>query len=726
MDGLRRHGLRMITGLVLALPFIMHAAGVIDWGVLRTLEYFAYDTRLKLTLPGIKDRRIVIVDVDEKSLAVEGRWPWPRDRMARLVNALFDEYDVAVLGFDMVFAEQERHAAFDNLEKMLRADGQTSLADRVASLTPRTDEQFARSLQGRPVALGYYFSGNSNTAGQLPEPYLPAVIADTMQIPVPRAAGYGANLPVLQQAAPRAGFFDNPLSDEDGVFRRAPTLQTYEDAVYESLSVAVTQLYLGQPLSIGENNEQLHIGSRKVPVDGDMAMLVPYRGEQGSFPYVSASDVLNQSVPDRGILKDAIVLVGTTAPGLYDLRNTPVQKVYPGVEIHANLISGILDSRFIHRPSYLAGAELVALSLLAVAMAVALPLLGAVGGAFLGVGALVLMVGVNLYLWIEQALVMSIAPTVLMILSLFLFNVAYGFITESRNRRALARRFGQYVPPELVEEMSANPAQYSMRGDRREMSVLFSDVRGFSNLAENMDPEQLSALMNELLTALTRVIHEQRGTIDKYMGDAVMAFWGAPLADPHHASGAVTAALKMVEAVEQVQEDFVQRGWPAIKMGVGVNSGPMNVGDMGSEFRMAYTVIGDAVNLGSRLEGLTRTYGVDVVVSEYTVRAAPEFVYRLLDQVRVKGRDTPLDIYEPIGPAAEITERTRNEAEAFDRGLALYRAREWPRAAAEFEDLVRDFGDSALYRMYLDRIQHFMSEPPPNDWDGVYDFKSKY
>lgn len=717
----------MLIGVLVAVPFIMHAAGVIDSGVLRTLEYFAYDTRLKLTVPGTVDERIVIVDVDEKSLKSEGRWPWPRNRMAKLVNLLFDEYNVAVLGFDMVFAEPERHAAIENLESTLRSRGRVDLAEEIASLIPRGDEQFAASLRERPAALGYYFSGSSNTSGRLPEPYLPAVIAETMNVPAPRAAGYGANLPELQEAAARGGFFDNPLSDEDGVFRRAPTLQYFEGGLYESLSLAVAQLYLEQPLSIGDNNEWLYIGNQAIPVDGELAALVPYRGGQGSFPYVSASDVLHRTVSGRGRadLEGAIVLVGTTAPGLYDLRNTPVEKVYPGVEIHANLISGLLDNRFLQRPSYTAGGELVGLSVLALLLAVALPLLGAIGGAVLAVSLLITTIGVNLYVWTAHALVISVAPAVLMILSVFLFNVAYGFIVESRNRRALARRFGQYVPPELVEEMSNDPSQYSMKGDRREMSVLFSDVRGFSQLAESMAPEQLSSLMNELLTALTRVIHDQRGTIDKYMGDAVMAFWGAPLRDPQHATSAVTAALKMVDAIAGVNEDFQQRGWPAIRMGVGINSGSMNVGDMGSEFRMAYTVMGDAVNLGSRLEGLTRVYGVNIVVSEYTARAAPGFVYRYLDRVRVKGRDTPLDIHEPLGTESGVPDPVRREVDAFDHALSLYRQRRWLESETAFQALIDEYGGDTLYHMYLERIRHFRVEPPPDAWDGVFDFKIK-
>lgn len=725
MDALRRHWLRIVISLALASPFVMNAAGILDWGVLRTLEYFAYDVRLRLTLPRTIDPRVVIVDVDEKSLAAEGRWPWPRDRLAKLVDLLFAHYKIAILGFDMVFAEGEHHAAVDELEKVLRANGQGKTADRIASLMPRTDEQFAESLAGRPAVLGYYFSGNTNTVGELPEPYLPSVIAESMHVPAPHATGYGANLPILEDAVGRAGFFDNPLSDEDGVFRRAPMLQSFKGDLYESLSLAMAELYLGQPLAIGENNEWLYVGDHGIPVDGEMAALVPYRGEQGSFPYVSASDVLSLSVPDPSVLKGAIVLVGTTAPGLYDLRSTPVQKVYAGVEVHANLISGILDGRFLHRPAYTAGGELLALSALAIVLAVALPLLGAVWGAVLAVGALVLAVGINLYLWSEYSLVLTVAPVILMIFSLFLFNVAYGFITESRSRRALARRFGQYVPPELVEEMSDDPEEYSMKGERRQMSVLFSDVRGFSNLAENMDPKQLSELMNELLTVLTRIIHEQRGTIDKYMGDAVMAFWGAPLTDARHASGAVSAALKMVQAVAGVTEEFRGRGWPEIRMGIGVNSGPMNVGDMGSEFRMAYTVMGDAVNLGSRLEGLTRVYGVDVIVSEYTAQAAPEFAYRLLDRVRVKGRDTPLDIYEPLGMQAELTEEVGRELEAYNRGLALYRDRKWVEAGVEFEALLERSGDEELYQIYMARIRHFSNEPPPAAWDGVFDFKTK-
>ena len=622
MNIFKHYGTRIFISLVLSVPFLLQVAGTIDWRFFRTMESYAYDTRLKLALPNTVDPRIVIVDVDEKSLAVEGRWPWSRDKMATLVNNLFESYQISAVGFDMVFAEREEHEVFEELAERARHHGDLELAEEIALMNPQTDLKFARALEDRKVTLGYYFSGNGNTAGKLPEAYLPGIIAQEMDIPAYQTNGYGANLEMFQNATKSGGFFDNPLSDEDGVFRRAPMLQTYQGDIFESLSLSLVQSHLNQPLSIGDKNEWLYIGDHAIPVDGSMAALVPYRGLQGSFPYVSATDVLSGGVQDASVLRDAIILVGTTAPGLYDLRSTPVQKVYAGVEIHANIISGILDNRFLSRPSYTAAAELIALALIALLLAIILPMLGAVGSTLLGVGALTMIVASNVYLWSYKSVVVSVAPALLLVMALYLFNMVYGFIMESKSRRALTRRFGQYVPPELVKEMSANPEQYSMSGERREMTVLFSDVRGFSNLSENMDPAQLSELMNELLTALTRVIYNHRGTVDKYMGDAVMAFWGAPLNDPDHASGAVAAALNMTEAIEKAQQRFMEKGWPEIRMGIGINTGPMNVGDMGSEYRMAYTVMGDAVNVGSRLEGLTRIYGVNVIVSESTKAAA--------------------------------------------------------------------------------------------------------
>jgi len=281
------------------------------------------------------------------------------------------------------------------------------------------------------------------------------------------------------------------------------------------------------------------------------------------------------------------------------------------------------------------------------------------------------------------------------------------------------------VPPELVDEMAQNPEAISLEGESREMTVLFSDVRGFTTISEGLDPKQLTQLMNAFLTPMTEVIHHNRGTIDKYMGDAIMAFWGAPLKDHEHAKHALTAAMQMIGALEKLQKDFAIKGWPAINIGVGLNSGLMTVGNMGSSFRMAYTVMGDTVNLGSRLEGLTKNYGVQIIVSEFTKAQVPEFAYRELDVVRVKGKDKPVIIYEPLGLAENIDKPTKDALKLYREALKLYRNQNWDLAEIQFVNLQKLEPTPYLYQMYIERIGFFRHTPPASDWDGVFNFETK-
>lgn len=736
-EALRRHGPPMTLGLLVVAVFVLHLTGPLRMGLVDRLEALSYDARLRLTLPGGVDPRIVIVDVDERSLATEGHWPWPRDRLADLVNQLFERYRIAVLAFDMVFAERDAGLDVRRLAQRLPPAQARELA-RLAPLWDR-DRLFAESLRGRPVVLGYYFNTNPDLAaasGALPEPVFPPGSFGDRPAGFIQAAGYGANLPVLQRAARAAGFFSNPTPDPDGVFRRAALLQAYQGAVYETLALAVARVYLGEPLrvvfaqglGVGRHYhglEELALGDRRIPVDGDVAALIPYRGPQGSFPYVSAADVLAGTVPPEVRMEGAIVLVGTTAPGLMDLRATPVQNVYPGVEIHANLLAGILDNRFLHRPAYLLGGELVMLLAIGLLLAVALPLLSPALGSLLAAGTLALVVAVNLWVWQGAGFVLPLASPVLLVLGLYALNMSYGYFVEQRRKRQLGGLFGQYVPPELVEEMSRDPRRYSLRGERRTLTVLFSDVRGFTTLSEGLSPEALSELMSAFLTPMTRIIHQHRGTIDKYMGDAIMAFWGAPVQDPDHARHALQAALAMTGALEGLREQFARRGWPPVDIGIGLNTGEMSVGNMGSEFRMAYTVLGDAVNLGSRLEGLTKQYGVRIIASEFTAKRVPDYLFRELDRVRVKGKDRPVVIYEPLGPREAVDGAVRDELELYRHGLQAYRRRAWDEAELQFLNLSRAHPGRRLYTLYLERIQAYRGDPPPEDWDGVHSFATK-
>jgi len=308
---------------------------------------------------------------------------------------------------------------------------------------------------------------------------------------------------------------------------------------------------------------------------------------------------------------------------------------------------------------------------------------------------------------------------------MFLLNMSYGYFVESRGKRQLAGLFGHYVPPELVDEMSEHPESYSLEGESREMTVLFTDVRGFTTISEGLEPKELTQLMNGFLTPMTEIIHNHRGTIDKYMGDAIMCFWGAPLHDPEHARHALEAGMTMIEKLHQLEDEFKARGWPEIKIGVGLNTGLMSVGNMGSEFRMAYTVLGDAVNLGSRLEGLTKGYGVEVIVNETTREQVPEYAYRELDRVRVKGKDKPVTIYEPIGLERHLNSDEADELKLYRRALRLYRGQEWDLAEIQFLNLQNRAPERVLYRLYAERVAHFREVPPGENWDGVFTHETK-
>ena len=735
---LSRHWVRALVSLLILSFFLVHTLKWHEWELINRFDNIAYDLRLRLTMPNTPDDRIVIVEVDEKSLAAEGRWPWPRDKVARLVDQLVDHYGVTLVAFDVVFAEPEEASALvllDELEGVAVND--PVLQRRYEQLRPRFDHDHAlvESLDGRNVILGAFFtgessSGGSQTVGELPRPLFPRGSFTGRSIPFVSASGYAANLAEFQAKASATGHL-MALPDIDGLIRRVAMIYEYDGNYYESLSMAVVRNVLGvesvapgypdvsRPGSDYSGLEWLEIGEARVPVDARVSALVPFRGRKGSFPYVSATDVIAGTAPPA-VLEGRIALVGATAAGLLDLRATPVQADYPGVEIHANLIVGILDGTVKENPAYALGAEFLLALVSGLLMALLLPVLSPIWAGAMTLVLLGGVVAVNMLVWHYGNFVFPLAASVLMILALFLFNMWYAYFFEARGKRQLAGLFGEYVPPELVEEMSQHPDSFTLESQSRELTVLFSDVRDFTSISEGLGAAELSELMNEYLTAMTRVIYDHRGTVDKYIGDAIMAFWGAPVHDHDHARNGLFAALRMVARVRVLSKQFRERGWPELRIGIGINTGDMNVGNMGSRYRRAYTVIGDGVNLGSRLEGLTKNYGVSIIVSRETRDAVPELGYRELDRVRVKGRNKPVSIYEPLGPRDALEDKVCDELEFYREAVKLYRAQNWELAELQFVNLAKRSPRRALYKLYIERINHFRESPPPADWDGVY------
>lgn len=737
--------IRLALSAIILLVLLVDTSGIYKYPFLKQLENWTYDARLNFNRLDTIDDRVVIVDIDENSLAEVGRWPWGRDKLATMVVNLFDHYQVNTVGFDIVFAEKDKSSGLEMFEQLANGelkDDQNYLR-ALERIRPslRHDDIFANSLVGRNLVLGYYFKaslqeGETGTTGLLP-PALTRMDAQwSERLPINKALGFGGNLEILQASAKSGGYFDNPFVDSDGVFRRVPLVQSYQGYLFASLALATAQAYLDAPgieLSVETEGakggkeyyalETINLKDIRIPVDANGAVFVPYRGLQGSFPYIPAHQVLSRTT-DPALLKDKIVLVGTSAPGLLDLRSTPVQNIYPGVEVHANIISGILDQRIKHKPAWTVGYEFVLLIVVALSMAILLPMVSPVMAAAATAGISILVMLGTFFAW-NNNLILPLASPMLLVVLMFMWHMTYGFFIESRGKRQLANLFGHYIPPELVDEMSESPEEFSLDGENREMTVLFSDVRGFTTISEGMDPKQLTQLMNALLTPMTRVIHKNRGTIDKYMGDAIMSFWGAPMADSEHARHALYAAMEMIDELKIMQKDFQERGWPEVNIGIGLNTGDMNVGNMGSEFRMAYTVLGDAVNLGSRLEGLTKEYGVNIIVSESTKNAIPEFVFRELDLVRVKGKNEPVAIFEPVGHKNDLPKEITSEITTFKKALMGFRAQSWDKAELDFFNLNRSYPERMLYEVYLKRIAVYRKEPPGDDWDGVFTHLSK-
>jgi adenylate cyclase len=406
-----------------------------------------------------------------------------------------------------------------------------------------------------------------------------------------------------------------------------------------------------------------------------------------------------------------------------DLRPTPLAPDYPGVEIHANLISGMLNGDVKSVPPNANAVEalvMVAVGLFFVfAIPYRRPLINWLGVTLV----MAAVVGSNLWLWTKHNEAIPLAATLAMLVVLFGWNMVAGFMREERKIRQVSAMFGEYVPPQRVAQMVESGERYSMAGESRELTVLFCDVREFTALSENLPPRDLSAMMNAYLTPMTSVIHHYRGTVDKYIGDSIMAFWGAPLPNENHARDGVDTALTMQEKIPALTKEFRNRGWPELVIGIGINSGTMNVGDMGSEFRKAYTVLGDAVNLASRLEGLTKEYGVPVIIGEDTRRAIPEMICRELDRVRVKGRVNAVTIYQPLGRA--LASELASELGEWDKALAKYRERKFAEADIVFAALAAAHPAQKLYTIYRARCAVFCIEPPAPDWDGETTFAVK-
>lgn len=701
--------------------------------ILQRIEYLLYDLRFNMLLPLTKressDTSIVIVDIDERSLITEGRFPWSRHKIAKLVDKL-GQAGAVVIAFDVVFSEKQINPV-DEMSLLLQRDMRRELdsLDRIYQQVD-ADVALAKSLENYDTVLGFFFQDNqAYQNGLLPQPIHTLSPKWQGKLVVTQRPGYTANVETLQQAASGGGFV-TMFPDFDGIVRRSPLVIRHQNQLYPSLALSAAMRYLFveniQPevAELGDvlTMTQLSLSEYPAPTDPRGFVTVPYQGRAFSYPYISATDVLNDQLePDW--LSGSIVLVGTSAIGLADLRSTPMGPQYPGVEVHANILDALLHGGFPYKPDWSAGAVLLQLIVIAIFMIIVLPRLGPLAMLVSGITIIAATFFFNGYVWIH-GLDLPLAGALLLTTSLTALFIADGFIRESASKRMLKGMFDQYVPPAHIEKMLDDPEAYSFSGEHKLMTVLFSDIRSFTTISETLSARELKLLLNTYFTPITKEIFDHQGTIDKYVGDMVMAFWGAPLDDEQHRQNAIKAALKMQQVTEQLKPMFQAQGLPEINIGIGINTGYMNVGDMGSSFRRAYTVLGDAVNLGSRLESITKYYGAKILVGEETHDAVDDFVFRFVDRIVVKGKATAIRVYEPLGLVGEVDKESLEELDHYHEALDMYLKQHWGEAREAFNRLNR-INPQRLYEVYLNRIDELCEQTLPQDWDGTFIHTSK-
>jgi adenylate cyclase len=681
--------------------------------------------------------QVAIVDIDEHSLAELGQWPWPRSTMAELVQRIGAQKP-KIIGFDIVFAEADRTSlglAADRIRQL------TGTPIELPEGTADNDAILAKALGEADTVLGYYFAMKDDGATaravtpaqeRLPCPEFsqPVIAVATLveQSQFASARYAVLNLACLNDTALTEGFF-NTIPDLDGVTRRGNLFIRYGAVLYPSLALEMvregckaTPELVSNTTGVGVTGIKLN--ERVLPITRQGQLCINFRGRQGSFARFSAVEVLRGRCPEDA-LKGKYVLLGTSATGLLDLRATPFDKAFPGVEVNASIIDNLLaGDPMVYDQTLDLGLSLISAAVFGVMLAAGLAFLGPRIGGLCGM-LFLLLIGYGNYrlLFLNQRLV-GVTYVIAVLLVVFLAVTIANYFFEDRRKRFLQGAFSLYVSEDIVASIVEHPERLTLTGEEKELTILFTDIRGFTSISEAMTARQLSAFLNEYLSAMTDIIMARGGTVDKFIGDAIMAFWGAPVDNREHARHALATCLEMRQRLAELRPEWVARGLPPVETGIGANSGVVSVGNMGSRTRFSYTVMGDAVNLASRLEGLTKIYGAGILVSAATRQAAGDgFCYRPIDVVRVKGKREPVALFEPLTEGPPPAER-RLELERFEAALGLYRSRDFTACRDTLQALQAD-SPQTLYALYLERLELFLRRPPPEDWDGVFTFKTK-
>ena len=725
---------------VLPLLFLFLSTGlhVIEPTFVEQLRHRVFDEYQRLKPREYSnDIPVRILDIDDESLSRIGQWPWPRDVMAEIVARL-NELGASAVVFDMVFSQPDRLSP-ESLRKMLPKRPEFEAAREGLLQIPDNDELFAQTVDGAYVVTGFAMTGRETTEAA---PAIKAGFAENGDRAAPYLPAYAGAMKVLSNIESKVAGNGalNAIPETDGVYRRIPMFMTLNDKIYPSL--VAESLRVAQDAStfiiqaVGASGEEgfgetglvsFKVGAVKVPTDENGQIWVRFTGDIPER-YVPAWKLLDGSAPIEK-LEGHIVLIGTSAAAMKDLRATPLDPAAAGVSLHAEALETILTGNFLNRPDFAHGLEIVASFLLGLLLIWLLPKWGSVWCAVLTLAAIVGVVGgawyaFDVYNWLLDPIYFSVV-----ILVIYLTQSLLIFLATEAERSRVRGAFGMYLSPALVEQLASDPEQLKLGGEMKDISIMFCDVRGFTSISELYDPEGLTQLINKFLTPMTQVIMDRMGTIDKYMGDCIMAFWNAPVDVPTHVAEACNSALTMFEKLEELNTELEQEAvsnnkeFRPLKIGIGLNTGSCCVGNMGSNQRFDYSILGDDVNLCSRLEGQSKGYGVDIVISETTKIAAPEFATIELDLIQVKGKTVPVRIFALIGDSKVQASQWFTDMSAVHAELIFeYRNQNWKKAKTLVSKARKAGGEKfdGLYDLFDARIEEYKANPPGLDWDGVF------
>ena len=737
----------LISILIILIGSFAYFTGIpfLDLMELKTVD-LRFEARERISPnPGI-----VLAVIDEKSIAREGKWIWPRSKLADLVTKL-SKAGASVIAFDIGFLEPDDKRVVQAIENIESAVENFDIQDKgienyLKKLKAQADNDklLANAIanSSASVVLGYFFQMDPESSEHLNEKDISIhqenitgsrysmeryTSDDARNVPLIEVLTPQSNIELISNATSYSGFF-NMYPDQDGVVRWMPAVLKFKESLYAPLSLMTISALLNIPLSVKVAEygvEEVRIGGLSIPTDELGRILINYRGKEKTFPHIPVTDILNEDIPGS-LLKDKIVIVGATAVGIYDLRVTPFGSVFPGLEIHANIVDSILSEDFMYQPAWASIFDITAIIVTGLFLGIVLSRAGVISGAATGSFLFIGYILLCQYLFSEKGWILNLVYPLSVMILVYVGITAYRYLTESRQKRFIKDAFSTYLAPTVVKQLIESPETLELGGEEREITAFFSDIQGFTSISEKLTPKELVDLLNEFLTEMTDIILNHEGTVDKFEGDAIIAFFGAPNELDNHAETACMASIEMQKRLAELRAIWKVKEKPELKMRIGLCSGPAVVGNMGSKSRMDYTMMGDTVNIAARLEGVNKIYGIYTLIGETTYRAAGNRVIaREIDSINVVGKKEPVTVYQLLGYPEDNDDRMIETVDYYTKGLYAYRNQDWEKAVNFFKKALEITPDDGPSRTMLLRCDEFKANPPGKDWNGSFTMKTK-